>query len=288
MADRSWEFGLHQMIEVKEGCETTDKIENLARISYQRFFRRYLWLAGMTGTAREVTGELWSVYRLATIRIPTNRPLRRKRFPNQIYHTTDEKWRAIINRIAEIHATRRPILIGTRSVAASEHLSGLLKERGLSHQLLNARQDASEAAIIAEAGGEDKITVATNMAGRGTDIKVSPQVAQLGGLHVIATEFHEARRIDRQLFGRSARQGEPGSCEAIVSLQDDLLRFYLQHTAGSFGPVLAQKLFSIWPSGLIFQMAQRSAERMQFWSRSKLLEIDEQLQSALAFSGKTE
>ena len=208
MEDRSWERGLHQMIEAKEGCALTGRQETLARISYQRFFRRYLRLAGMTGTAREVGKELWSVYRLDTVPIPTNRPLRRKALPDHVYVTAEHKWRAIIERVRELHKQGRPILIGTRSVAASEHLSKLLTASQLPHQVLNARQDQQEAQIIAQAGQRGRITVATNMAGRGTDIRLTPDVVELGGLHVLATERHEAHRIDRQLFGRCGRQGD--------------------------------------------------------------------------------
>src|SRR5262249_29995751 len=162
---------------------------------YQRLFRRYLRLAGMTGTAREVRRELWSVYRLATTPIPTNRPTKRRRWPDCIYTTQNEKWNAVVERIAQLHAIGRPILVGTRSVETSERLSRLLSNSGLDHQLLNARQDAEEAKIIARAGAKGRITVATNMAGRGTDIRLDTDVVKLGGLHVIATELHEARRI---------------------------------------------------------------------------------------------
>jgi preprotein translocase subunit SecA len=290
MADRSWEHGLHQMIEVKEGCEVTRRTDPLARISYQRFFRRYVWLAGMTGTAREVAGELWSVYRLATLRIPTNRPKRRKLYPEQVYATQEEKWAAVVRRIEEIHAQGRPVLVGTRSVQASDTLSRLLRERSLEHALLNARQDAEEAAIVAQAGGKGRITVATNMAGRGTDIQLGEGVAALGGLHVIATELHEARRIDRQLFGRCARQGDPGSCEAIVSLEDELAQVYStsilkrvpfaggRHGSGASGRIAALQL----------RMAQRAAERLHRRIRSDLLKYDERLDSTLAFSGRSE
>jgi preprotein translocase subunit SecA len=289
MADRSWEHGLHQMIEVKEGCTMTQRTEPLARISYQRFFRRYLWLAGMTGTANEVAGELWSVYRLATKRIPTNRPTQRKRWPDQIYVTDDEKWNAVVNRIAQLHQQGRPVLVGTRSVKASEHLSVLLSNRNLKHQLLNARQDLSEAMIVAEAGRPGRITVATNMAGRGTDIQLGPDVSELGGLHVIATELHEARRIDRQLFGRCARQGDPGSCEVIVSTEDELPRIHSKgvwkvfNRAGAVASGVPTPL-----RAMNLKAAQRSAERLHRRMRRDLLKIDEHLDSALAFSGKSE
>jgi preprotein translocase subunit SecA len=290
MADRSWEHGLHQMIEVKEGCQMTRRTDPVARISYQKFFRRYLWLAGMTGTAREVAGEMWSVYHLATVRIPTNRPTRRKRLPDQVYASGEEKWQAVVRRIEEIHAQGRPVLVGTRSVKASDTLSRLLRDRGLEHALLNARQDAEEAGIVAQAGGKGRITVATNMAGRGTDIQLGDGVATLGGLHVIATELHEARRIDRQLFGRCARQGDAGSCEAIVSLEDELPQIYsprlwksLAGAVPGSGRGASAKL-----SALGLRMAQRAAEKLHRRGRRDLLQFDEHLDSALAFSGRPE
>jgi preprotein translocase subunit SecA len=275
MPDRSWELGLQQMIEAKEGCPLSQAVQPLARISYQRFFRRYIRLAGMTGTAREVRKELWRVYRLATTRIPTNRPTKRQRRPDCIYTTQNEKWNAVVERIAQLHALGRPVLVGTRSVETSERLSRLLAAHGLDHQLLNARQDAEEAGIIACAGGKGRITVATNMAGRGTDIRLETSVAELGGLHVIATELHESRRIDRQLFGRCGRQGDPGTCEAIISLEDELAQIYSHHVSRRF-------------PGWTFRTAQRSAERLHMRMRRDLLKIDEHLDATLAFAGKSE
>jgi preprotein translocase subunit SecA len=278
------------MIEVKEGCKMTQRTEPLARISYQRFFRRYLWLAGMTGTAREVAGELWSVYRLATRHVPTNRPSKRHYLPTRTYATNDEKWNAVIHRVDEIHGQGRPVLIGTRSVKASEHLSRLLTQRNLAHQLLNARQDLSEAMIIAEAGQPGRITVATNMAGRGTDITLGPGVAGLGGLHVIATELHEARRIDRQLFGRCGRQGDPGSCEAFVSAEDELPKLH-SHGIWKVLRRVAANPSQFYPSALRslnLRAAQRSAERLHRRMRRDLLKLDEHLDSTLAFSGRSE
>jgi preprotein translocase subunit SecA len=285
MADRSWERGLHQLIEAKEGCAITGQKDTLARISYQQFFRRYLRLAGMTGTAQEVAGELWSVYRLRVVTIPTNRPLRRTHRPDQIFRTTAEKWAVIVARIRELQRQGQPILVGTRSVAASEHLSRLLTEAGLPHQVLNARQDQAEADIIARAGEPGRITVATNMAGRGTDIRLLADVAERGGLQVIATERHEARRIDRQLFGRCGRQGDPGSFEAIVSLEDEIVTRYCP-------PFLRRLITGIgctpWASGLIFTLAQHSAERHHAGMRRDLLKLDKQLGDMLAFSGRAE
>src|SRR5258705_4606382 len=167
MPDRSWEQGLHQLIEAKEGVALTAPLDSQARISYQRFFRRYRRLAGMTGTARELSRELWSVYRLVVVRVPTNRPMRRCGHPDRIHPTADAKWAAIVARIRAVHEERRPVLVGTRSVAASESLSALLHAEGLSHNVLNARQDREEAQIVARAGTAEQITVATNMAGRG-------------------------------------------------------------------------------------------------------------------------
>jgi len=290
MADRSWEHGLHQMIEVKEGCTMSRRTQPLARISYQRFFRRYLWLSGMTGTAREVAGELWSTYKLATARVPTNKPSRRVKWPAQIHATEEEKWKAIVDRISEMHQKGRPVLVGTRSVKASEHLSSLLTARDLPNQLLNARQDVIEAMIVAEAGQPGRITVATNMAGRGTDIILGPKVPELGGLHVIATELHEARRIDRQLFGRCGRQGDPGTCEAIVSAEDELQRSHSRGIWKVLSRAAAARRRGL-PSplrGFDLRVAQRSAERLHRRMRRDLLKIDEHLDATLAFSGRPE
>jgi preprotein translocase subunit SecA len=287
LADRSWEHGLHQMIEVKEGCPVTGQKETLARMSYQQFFRRYLHLAGMTGTAREVAHELWAVYRLQVANVPTQWAKKRVQFRTRIYRTEAQKWQAIVARIAELHRRERPVLVGTRSVAVSEHLSRLLQETGLAHQVLNARQDESEAEIVRTAGERGRIVVATNMAGRGTDIKLSPGVALLGGLHVIATEIHEARRIDRQLFGRCARQGDPGSYEMILSLEDELMGLYCPLVwkplhAGLRGMRLRAGTGLSWK---LLRAAQRAAEREHSRQRYAMLKLDEQLKTMLAFSG---
>jgi len=291
MADRSWERGLHQLIEIKEGCALTSRKETRARISYQRFFRRYLRLAGMTGTAREVAGELWSIYRLRVVSIPTNRPIRRSFLPDSAYLTAEQKWRAVVETISEMHQIGRPALIGTRSVEASEHLSQMLEDANLPHKVLNARQDEEEAEIIAQAGEGGRITVATNMAGRGTDIRLGPGVADLGGLYVMATERHEARRIDRQLFGRCGRQGDPGTCEAIVSLEDELVQVYVGKTLCWFGAAALRNpgsLVARWVGKMLFHMAQGSAERLHGRMRHGLLRMDEQLSESLAFTGRPE
>lgn len=290
MADRSWERGLHQLIETKEGCAISGQKETLSRISYQTFFRRYLHLAGMTGTAKEVAGELFSVYRQSVIRIPTNKPSKRKPLPTRYFSTAAQKWSAIVERIQEIHQQGRPVLIGTRSVEASEHLGQLLSAKGLPHRILNARQDADEADIIKAAGTWGCLTVATNMAGRGTDIILAPGVNELGGLFVIATECHEARRIDRQLFGRCGRQGNAGSHEMFLSFEDEIVTKYtllmlltiarklsIKHMPGS-------QIFA----SAVFYWAQTRAERHHASIRMGWLKMDENLQNLLAFSGKSE
>jgi preprotein translocase subunit SecA len=290
MADRSWERGLHQLVEAKEGCELTSRKDPLARISYQRFFRRYIRLAGMTGTAREVAGELGSVYGLSVITIPTNRPLRRESAGSRIYPDDEAKWSAIVERIAELHVAGRPVLVGTRSVEASEKLSKLLGEAGLAHVVLNARQDAEEAEIVARAGETGRITVATNMAGRGTDIRLGDVVAERGGLHVILTERHDARRIDRQLFGRCGRQGDPGTYESMVALTDELVARYagrvpreLTSLSDTWRPAVATPV-----RRYALRRAQRAAERLHSRMRRDLLKMDEQLETSLAFSGRPE
>ena len=290
LPDRSWEQGLHQMVEAKEGCPLTSQQTSVARMTYQRFFRRYLRLAGMTGTAREIAPELWSVYRLPVVKVPTNRPVKRRDLGEAVYATTAEKWRAVVARLRELNQTGRPVLVGTRSVGASEELSRLLAAAGLKHQLLNARQDKEEAEIVAQAGQVGGITVATNMAGRGTDIKLGKGVEAVGGLHVIATELHESRRIDRQLFGRCGRQGDPGFFEVILSLEDELSRVYLKGVPGAlarrvvgdgrgFSQALLRKLV---------RYAQARAEASHAAIRRELLTMDEQLGDLLAFSGKGE
>jgi preprotein translocase subunit SecA len=281
MPDRSWEQGLHQLVEIKEAVEVTGRRETLARISYQRFFRRYLHLCGMTGTATEVAGELWSVYRLRVARIPTNRPVRRRRLAEQVSRTSGEKWAAVVAAIRERHACGQPVLVGTRSVRASEHLAKLLDEARLPYRLLNARQDADEAQIVAEAGEVGRITVATNMAGRGTDINLGAGVAERGGLHVICTERHDSARIDRQLLGRCGRQGDAGSCQAVVSLEDDLPAAQL--------PALPRgRWLASWVGRPLLALAQWRAERAHSMARRDLLNLDDYLGDQLAFSGRGE
>lgn len=288
MGDRSWEQGLHQMIELKEGCPLTPMNAPLARMTYQRFFRRYLWLSGMTGTAQEVAGELWNVYRLATVTIPTNRPLQRRWIGERLFTTAEQKWEAVVDRIGTLRRQGRPVLVGTRSVVASEILSKQLKRAKIEHVVLNARQDREEAMVVAAAGESGRVTVATNMAGRGTDIKLTRSAAQAGGLHVIATERHEAKRIDRQLYGRAGRQGDPGSYEAVTSIEDELLSAFHGTVARWVTWLLLEsdKPLEGWLACFLVRSAQRSAERVHARVRQELLQHEDQLESMLAFSGR--
>ncbi|PWJ20243.1 hypothetical protein [Jannaschia seohaensis] len=282
MPDRSWEQGLHQMIETKEGVALTDGQVTRAKISYQAFFRRYMHLGGMTGTAGDVRGELWATYRLGVVPIPTNRRSRRKTARDCVHRTEAEKWRAVVARARTASEAGRAVLIGTRSVAASEAVSAALTEAGLVHSVLSARQDAEEADVIAQAGRTGRITVATNMAGRGTDIHLDDAVRRAGGLHVIMTERHESRRIDRQLAGRSGRQGDPGRVEVHLSLEDELLRRFLPDAARGIRGPLARRLAG---PGLL-RSAQKRAEQADARARRAVLRTDEKLADFLAFAGR--
>lgn len=290
MADRSWESGLHQLIELKEGCEMTEERETLAKISYQRFFTRYVNLAGMTGTAMEIRGDLRRVYGLDVYRIRRQHPSSRHDQPICYFATQDEKWRAVVLRVKRLHEEGRACLVGTRTVAASQHLHRLLTDHGVPHQLLNAENPQQEAEIVAQAGRPAQITIATNMAGRGTDIKINDAVRQLGGLHVIATEKHESGRIDRQLFGRCARQNDPGRVEVYLSLEDELV---VRETARWVRGV-AQRAFACnhrlacWLVALLFLISQRAIGRRMSRTRRNVLKLDSQQTKMLAFSGRRE
>jgi preprotein translocase subunit SecA len=283
---RTWEQGLHQMIEVKEGVALSEQTQTLARITYQRFFCRYLRLAGMTGTAREMAGELAAVYRLETVTVPTHRPCVRVRLPDQLLGDEAQKWEAVARWIANRHARGQPVLIGTRSVEHSERLSHVLQRQGLVHAVLNARQDAAEAAIVARAGEPGAITVATNMAGRGTDIALGEGVAAQGGLCVVLTEFHESPRIDRQLFGRCARQGDPGSAIAIVALDDELFTRHggkelsMLRAAHRAAPEAAARALD-----RVRAAAQARAERIHGRSRRDTLKLDRDLEQMMSIAG---
>jgi preprotein translocase subunit SecA len=287
MPDRLWSDGLHQMIEHKEGCVLSTRRSTIARITYQRFFRRYRRLAGMSGTLQPVAAELWRVYRLPVVTIPTAKPIRRIHRPDVVAATDEEKWRVIVARVASLHERGVPILIGTRSVASSERASAELHAAGLPHTVLNATQDRREAEIVAEAGERGRITVATNMAGRGTDIHLADGVGDLGGLHVIMTERHDARRIDLQLAGRAGRQGDPGSFEAILSLEDALMDTDSGVALSGIAKA-ANRFLGDWAGREASNYAQRRAERLHARMRADLLRSDQWQMKTLAFSGKPE
>ena len=226
MPGRQWQDGLHQAIQAKEKLEVTLETITAARVTVQDFFLRYKKLAGMTGTATSDAKELARVYKVKVFKVPTNRPGRRVWIKDRIFSTESEKFQAVADQIVEWHKKRVPVLVGTRSIEKSEKLSALLTTAGIEHQILNAKNHEIEAQIVAAAGQPGKVTVATNMAGRGTDIKLGEKMNDVGGLHVIGTERHESRRIDRQLAGRCARQGDPGHCQFFVSIDDEIIEAY--------------------------------------------------------------
>ena len=280
MADRKWSQGLQQLVELKEGLEPSRPGETLARISYQRFFRRYHHLCGLSGTAREVAGELWRVYGLPVSRVPTHRPVRRSRSAPRLYATAEAKWVAVAEEVARLRARGLAVLVGCDSVDASQTLSGVLEARGIPHQVLNARQSADEAALVAAAGRPGQVTVTTQMAGRGTDIKLDPAVREAGGLQVLLTACQEARRIDRQLEGRCARQGDPGRVCYLLSAEDELVRRWRPawlplHLPGRAGLALMR----LWQ-----YRAERAAARQRHWVQRQ----DEQEEELMAFAGVSE
>jgi preprotein translocase subunit SecA len=258
-------------------------------MTYQRFFRRYPRLAGMTGTTRGVAAEFWTVYRLPVVRIPTHRPVQRRHLPDEVLPDEAAKWRRVTARIAELHAKGCPVLVGTRSVAASARASTHLTAAGLPHTVLSAAQDGQEAAIVAQAGQRGRITVATNMAGRGTDIKLGPGVAERGGLHVIMVERQDAQRIDDQLAGRSGRQGEPGCFQAILSLDDPLLdsRLVSRRLARRIIALLGPERGRVFGARLL-RHAQLRTERLHGRMRADLLHSDQMQDRILAFAGHAE
>ncbi|MEX0819792.1 MAG: preprotein translocase subunit SecA [Pirellulaceae bacterium] len=268
---RKWRDGIHQALEAKEKIEVTVPTGQAARITVQDLFLRYQNLAGMTGTARTSAREVLKIYKTRVIPMPTNRPPRRKVLPDRVFRNTDEKFRAIVDEVKEINAAGRPVLIGTRSIDKSELLSSMLTEAGLEHQVLNANEVEREAEIVALAGEHGKITVATNMAGRGTDIKLGEGVAEKGGLHVICTELHDSARIDRQLVGRCGRQGDPGTVRQYLALDDDIL-------LSGLGPDRAKKIKQLGAEGgnldqyaRLPRQAQRKVEKNHFRDRMILL-----------------
>ncbi len=288
LPDRNWEHGLHQAVEAKEAVEVTADRETLARMSFQRFFRSYPFLCGMTGTAADATGEMQTVYSRPVIVVPTNRPVARQQWPLRVFRTQEAKWNAIANSIADLYARGRPVLIGTRSIQASEFLSEKLTARGLPHKVLNANFDKEEAELISDAGhgGSDRasLIVATNMAGRGTDIKPDKPALEAGGLHVVLTEMHTAQRIDRQFIGRAGRQGDPGSAQVFVSLDDELVRLYAPRLAeGLKAGMVGEEMGGRWRAvaARLFRHAQRRAEARSRRGRAAVLKQDDWIEKYL-------
>lgn len=269
---RKWRAGIHQAVEAKEGVEITFATNQAARITIQDLFLRYERLGGMTGTASTSRGELKKIYHVHVLSIPTNRPPIRKQLRTLVYGTKDQKWAAVVEDAIEQHRLDRPVLIGTRSIDKSEHLASLLAEQGVDPVILNARHVAREAEIVAAAGEKGKVTVATNMAGRGTDIRLGEGVREIGGLHVICTELHEAKRVDRQLIGRCGRQGDPGTYRQFLALDDEILLL-------GYGPKRAAKLEALGLKSTgpikgmeqLFHRAQRRVEKRHFRDRKILL-----------------
>ncbi|MDB6023217.1 MAG: hypothetical protein JWQ04_3074 [Pedosphaera sp.] len=288
MPNRTWSHGLHQAVEAKEEVPISDLTETIARLSFQRFFRCFRRLSGMTGTAREAAAEFWQIYKLPVVAIPTNRPCVREHWPHRIFPDEASKWRAVADEVQRLHALGRPVLVGTRSVKASEKLGATLwVERKLDCKVLNAVRDADEAAIVALAGEPGHVTIATNMAGRGTDIKLGRGVVNLGGLHVLATELHESKRVDRQLFGRAARQGEPGSAQAFISVEDELLARFLPNPLRRALNRAVQSRMGGWQkmAAAAFALAQRKAQKNAYQQRQGVLRSDTWLDESLSFAG---
>lgn len=286
MPMRSWSAGLHQLVEAKEGLPMSPIKETQARLSFQRFFRFFHQFSGMTGTAKEAAGEFWQIYNVPVIRIPNNRPSKRQINALQFYAAHKDKLQAILVEIQRVHATGRPILVGTRTVQQSEDIAQIIRAAGLECRIVNALRQEEEASTIAIAGDHCAITVATNMAGRGTDIKLSKQVEKLGGLHVIATECHGSARVDRQLFGRSARQGDPGSATPFSSLEDELL---VKNLPRSLRQLIHSILFALPSSSRItgpfaVKLAQWVAHRKDFSSRISVQRTDTWLDESLSFA----
>ena len=278
MEGRRWSDGLHQAVEAKENVTVEAATQTFATVTLQNYFRMYHKLAGMTGTAETEAGEFWSIYKLDVVVIPTNKPVIRVDEEDKIYKTKKAKYAAVINRVDELRKAGRPVLVGTTDVETSELLSRMLKMRGIQHNVLNAKQCAREAEIVAQAGQSSTVTIATNMAGRGTDIKLSPEVKAKGGLAIIGTERHDSRRVDRQLRGRAGRQGDPGSSTFYVSFEDKLMRLFgsdkIAATVDKLGMTEEDALESKMLSNSI-EKAQRKVEENNFGIRKRLLEYDD-------------
>jgi preprotein translocase subunit SecA len=282
---RQWQLGLHQAVEAKEGIEITEPRRATSRISYQRFFQRYQRLAGMSGTLWEVRHELWASYGLPVVRIPTHKPIARRQLPDVAFATEDEKFAAVADRAATLRASGQPVLIGTRSVASSERMAAMLAERQIQCSVLNANREAEEASIIARAGESGAVTVATNMAGRGTDIQLDAASRMAGGLAVLATERHDERRVDRQLFGRSGRQGDPGLAQAFVSLQDMLIA---RHGLGPLVAIVRAAPGALGSplSRLLWRQAQWAAGRKSSMMRTEAARADARLEQTMRAQSK--
>ncbi len=287
MPGRTWSEGIHQAVQAKEHLPIHSQAKTLARTTYQHFFSLYTKLAGMTGTAASEKWEFRKIYRLPVVRIPTHRPTQRVRLPDRVYRTVREKWHAVAEEIRRAAVHGRPVLVGTSSVEESEALSAVLKERQVRHKVLNARPENAqrEAEIIAEAGQLGAITIATNMAGRGTDVKLGAGVVTLGGLYVIGTQRHESRRVDNQLVGRCGRQGDPGTAVFMLSLEDPILqhllsrkkRIQLRRRASATNK-WGSEIKSLWPSPrLLFARAQFKVESLHFRQRQQLMEYEDWL-----------
>ena len=278
MEGRRWSDGLHQAVEAKENVKVEGITQTFATITLQNYFRMYHKLAGMTGTAETEAGEFWSIYKLDVMVIPTNRPVIRDDQPDRIYKTKKAKFAAVIDRIEEITKAGRPVLVGTSDVETSELLSRMLRMRGIKHNVLNAKEHAREADIVAQAGQSSTVTIATNMAGRGTDIKLSKEVKDAGGLAMIGTERHDSRRVDRQLRGRAGRQGDPGSSTFYLSLEDDLMRMFGADNIAKMVDRLGMGENDVLEANMLtkaVENAQKKKEEINFGSRKHLLEYDD-------------
>ena len=278
MEGRRWSDGLHQAVEAKENVKVEAATQTFATVTLQNYFRMYHKLAGMTGTAETEAGEFWSIYKLDVVVIPTNRPVIRDDQDDLIYKTKKAKYAAVINKIGELIGEGRPVLVGTTDVETSELLSKLLRLRGIKHNVLNAKEHAREAEIVAQAGQSSTVTIATNMAGRGTDIKLSQEVKDAGGLAIIGTERHDSRRVDRQLRGRAGRQGDPGSSAFYVSLEDKLMRLFGSERIAGVVDKLGMADDEALVSGMLsksIENAQKKVEENNFGIRKRLLEYDD-------------
>ena len=278
MEGRRWSDGLHQAVEAKENVKVEAATQTFATVTLQNYFRMYHKLAGMTGTAETEAGEFWSIYKLDVVVIPTNRPVIRDDQDDLIYKTKKAKYTAVINKVEELIKEGRPVLVGTTDVETSELLSRMLRMRGIKHNVLNAKEHAREAEIVAQAGLSSTVTIATNMAGRGTDIKLSPEVKKAGGLAIIGTERHDSRRVDRQLRGRAGRQGDPGSSAFYVSLEDKLMRLFGSERIAGVVDKLGMADDEALVSGMLsksIENAQKKVEENNFGIRKRLLEYDD-------------